>query len=99
LQWLGGFIALICISIIAFGFDFVTLAYTALVRAGNSLHTAELKGVFGTILSFFEDNASGRIVNRFSQDLFVLDWEIVLALGNFVSAVSVLFGSVSSEML
>lgn len=94
LHWLGGFIALISISIISFGFDFVTLAYAALIRAGNILHTAELKGVFGTVLSFFEDNASGRIVNRFSQDLFVLDWEIVLALGNFVSAVTDLSGSV-----
>lgn len=40
--------------------------------------------VFLVHLSFFEDNASGRIINRFSQDLFVLDWKIILALANFL---------------
>lgn len=92
LQWLGGFIGLILLSITAFGIDFSTLCWAALVRAGKKLHKAELTGVFGTSLSFFEDNASGRIINRFSQDLFVLDWEIILALGNFLGNTVGLFG-------
>ncbi|UZJ52796.1 hypothetical protein CBS101457_002116 [Exobasidium rhododendri] len=87
LNKMGGFIALVLTTMALLPATIYVFFYGMLVNAGTRLHTAELMGVFGTSLSFFENNASGRIINRFSQDLFVLDWEIVLALGNFVASI------------
>ena len=96
LRWMGGFIGLVFLAMLFFPIGFFTLCYAALVKAGRRLHELELRGVFGTSLSFFEENASGRIINRFSQDLFVLDWEIILALVNFMGSLLELFAQVRS---
>lgn len=45
-------------------------------RAGIRLHELELRGALGTSLSFFHDTSPGRIVSRFSQDLFMVDSEL-----------------------
>jgi ATP-binding cassette subfamily C (CFTR/MRP) protein 1 len=96
-KWMGGFLALIFAASILLPVQICTLFYGTLVKSGTKLHLAELKGVFGAPLSFFEENASGRIINRFSQDLFVLDWEISLAAGNFTSTGLNLFAQVSQS--
>jgi hypothetical protein len=36
-------------------------------------------------MAFFSANPAGRIINRFSQDLFTVDWELGIAVGNFMS--------------
>ncbi|PWN49672.1 hypothetical protein IE53DRAFT_388080 [Violaceomyces palustris] len=51
-------------------------------RAGQRLHDQELDGVLGSSICFFDKNPIGRITNRFSQDLFILDFEFPLAFLN-----------------
>lgn len=40
--------------------------------------------VYRTPLSYFEDKPIGRILSRFSQDLFVTDFELPMAFGNLL---------------
>lgn len=37
-----------------------------------------------TPLSYFDDKPIGRILSRFSQDLYVIDFELPMAFGNLV---------------
>ncbi|KAH8918191.1 hypothetical protein BT69DRAFT_1338383 [Atractiella rhizophila] len=45
-------------------------------------------------MTFFDTNSFGKIINRFSQDTFVLDWELPLAMLNTSLEALVLVGSV-----
>ncbi|MCO5582210.1 hypothetical protein L7F22_036101 [Adiantum nelumboides] len=51
----------------AYGFSHVTSV------AANTLHKTMAKGVFNSPLSFFEQNLSGRLLNRFSKDQACID--------------------------
>uniref|UniRef100_A0A182X2U3 Uncharacterized protein n=1 Tax=Anopheles quadriannulatus TaxID=34691 RepID=A0A182X2U3_ANOQN len=51
----------------AFGF------YKACARASQSIHDAVFSGFIGARMRFFETNASGRILNRFSKDMGAMD--------------------------
>ncbi|RDD40608.1 Multidrug resistance-associated protein 1 [Trichoplax sp. H2] len=55
------------------------LAYAA-VHAGGVLHSALLQNVLRLPMSFFETNPTGRIINRFSTDIFIIDEVIPLML-------------------
>ena len=43
------------------------------LRASKNLHENLYKGVSNTFISFFKDNSSGRILNRFSRDIGNVD--------------------------
>lgn len=45
-------------------------------NAGRKLHKAQLEGVFSTSVQFFDAASSGHTIARFSQDLFILDWDL-----------------------
>ncbi|XP_041788072.1 ATP-binding cassette sub-family C member 4-like [Anopheles merus] len=51
----------------AFGF------YKACARASQSIHDTVFSGFIGARMRFFETNASGRILNRFSKDMGAMD--------------------------
>ncbi|XP_053679919.1 ATP-binding cassette sub-family C member 4-like [Anopheles nili] len=51
----------------AFGF------YKACARSSQSIHDGVFAGFIGAPMRFFETNASGRILNRFSKDMGAMD--------------------------
>ncbi|KAN0065467.1 hypothetical protein ACQY0O_001303 [Thecaphora frezii] len=60
---------------------YITLKQVA-ANAGRKLHALELRGVAYAPLSFFDGTPAGRITNRFSQDLNIVDFTLPLQLVN-----------------
>lgn len=52
------------------------------ITASRRMHAKEIRAVLKTSLSYFDDKPIGRIISRFSQDLFVLDFEVSNYWGN-----------------
>ena len=46
------------------------------------MHMKEIRALLRTPLSYFDDKPIGRILARFSQDLYVLDFEVSNHWGN-----------------
>lgn len=78
-------LALIAVNAVTLVTQLYILFVTAVSRAGRALHARQLHAVLFTSLAFFSSNPAGRIINRFSQDLFTVDWELGIAVGNFSS--------------
>ena len=53
--------------------------YGASLRASRVLHTQALRGVLGAAMSFFDTTPTGRLLNRFSKDLQVVDMQLSTA--------------------
>ena len=49
------------------------LSTTRMVKAAGTLHAAMLSNIMRSPMSFFDTTPSGRIVNRFSSDVAVVD--------------------------
>ena len=53
--------------------------YSASLRASRVMHNQALRGVLGAAMSFFDVTPTGRLLNRFSKDLQVVDMQISTA--------------------
>lgn len=93
-KYLSTFTVLVWFVIFVTPVEDILLVYGLVFKAGRRIHADELRGVLYATLRFFEENASGRIINRFSQDVFVVDWEITMAFGNFLGCTSMLIGQI-----
>eukprot|EP00041_Stephanoeca_diplocostata_P028197 m.790864 g.790864 ORF g.790864 m.790864 type:complete len:1581 (+) comp23327_c0_seq3:295-5037(+) len=65
-------------------FAAITLAFGA-IAAANKLHTRMLDKVMRAPMSWFDTTPMGRIVNRFSQDVYTIDEMIPRTLSSFLS--------------
>ena len=72
----------------AFGF-----AYCG-VRAAKNLHNSLLKSVLSSAMRFFDKNPCGRILNRFSSDLYTVDDSLPFVFNILCAQVFGLFGSI-----
>lgn len=59
-------------------------AYSA-IRASRSLHASMLFAVLRSPMSFFDTTPLGRIVNRFSKDVYAVDETIPRSLRSFLT--------------
>ncbi|XP_030063833.1 ATP-binding cassette sub-family C member 3 isoform X2 [Microcaecilia unicolor] len=70
------------------------------IGASRTLHTALLENKFHTPQSFFDTTPIGRIINRFSKDVYVIDEvippTILMFLGTFFTSVSTMIVIVAS---
>ena len=57
----------------------------ASIRASRTLHSQMLKNILRSPLSFFDTTPLGRVLNRFSKDIYVIDEMIPRMLGSFLS--------------
>lgn len=62
------------------------------IRAAQQLHTLLLANVLRLPMSFFDSNPSGRVVNRFSRDVDIVDSTLVSSLLQFIGSLSSLLG-------
>ena len=60
------------------------LLAVASIHGSRLLHSSMLYNVFKSPVSFFETNPLGRIVNRFSKDIFVIDEVLPVVLDSFL---------------
>lgn len=79
-----------CLSFVAF---FYPLLVWVVPRASSHIHHAELSAVLGAPIAYFHSTPLGRILNRFSQDLFFIDWDWPVQASNFISNLLTLMGS------
>ncbi|KAJ1558710.1 hypothetical protein HK096_006749, partial [Nowakowskiella sp. JEL0078] len=54
----------------------LVMMYSSAYFATKKLHKMMLDGVFGTSMRFFEKTPTGRIINRFSRDIQVVDQDV-----------------------
>ncbi|OXB77004.1 UNVERIFIED_CONTAM: hypothetical protein H355_014826 [Colinus virginianus] len=73
------------------------------INAARTLHTALLENKFHTPQSFYDTTPTGRIINRFSKDIFVIDEvippTILMFLGTFFNSLSTMIVIVASTPL
>uniref|UniRef100_A0A8B9FJB7 Canalicular multispecific organic anion transporter 2 n=1 Tax=Amazona collaria TaxID=241587 RepID=A0A8B9FJB7_9PSIT len=73
------------------------------ISAARSLHTALLENKFHTPQSFYDTTPTGRIINRFSKDIYVIDEvippTIVMFFGTFFSSLSTMIVIIASTPL
>jgi ABC-type multidrug transport system fused ATPase/permease subunit len=70
------------------------LFFAAAVGAGQKLHDRALAAVLGAPLRWFEQNPVGRIVSRFSKDLYFIDTLLPLTLEDFVNIMTLIISAV-----
>ncbi len=63
------------------------------LRASNSIHRTTLNRILRAPLSFFHTNPSGRILNRFSKDLGVIDEQLPQVAFDSLQAGMMVFGA------
>ncbi|KAH8918193.1 P-loop containing nucleoside triphosphate hydrolase protein [Atractiella rhizophila] len=93
-SFLGGYAGIEVAYLIAFS---ITVYYTVITfqcKVTPIIHKKVLVGVLNAKMIFFDTNSFGKIINRFSQDFFVLDWELPLAVLNTTFAALTIVGSV-----
>ncbi|KFO11952.1 Canalicular multispecific organic anion transporter 2, partial [Balearica regulorum gibbericeps] len=90
---LQGLIVLICSFTLAMGG----------VNAARTLHAALLENKFHTPQSFYDTTPTGRIINRFSKDIYVIDEvippTILMFLGTFFTSLSTMIVIIASTPL
>lgn len=73
------------------------------VTAAQTLHAALLENKFHTPQSFYDTTPTGRIINRFSKDIYVIDEvippTILMFLGTFFTSLSTMIVIVASTPL
>ncbi|KAJ7065430.1 P-loop containing nucleoside triphosphate hydrolase protein [Mycena amicta] len=74
--WIGGYAGLVVLYLLLVGFGM--WGYTLVISnaLGHNMHATELRGILGTTPTFMTTTTPGRIVNRFSQDVFMSDLEV-----------------------
>ncbi|CAF3477218.1 unnamed protein product [Rotaria sp. Silwood1] len=68
-------------------------AFNVMLRGSNNLHNNMLRGLLYTSILFFETNPSGRILNRASQDQYVIDDSIPITWLEGVEGLLIAIGS------
>ncbi|KFQ72303.1 Canalicular multispecific organic anion transporter 2, partial [Phaethon lepturus] len=90
---LQGLIVLICSFTLAMGG----------ISAARTLHAALLENKFHTPQSFYDTTPTGRIINRFSKDIYVIDEvippTILMFLGTFFTSLSTMIVIIASTPL
>lgn len=61
------------------------------VRASRNVHSKMVKSIVTTVMSFFDNCFIGNILNRFSQDLSVIDERLPMALGGLLGVSDILY--------
>ncbi|XP_064006538.1 ATP-binding cassette sub-family C member 3 isoform X2 [Pogoniulus pusillus] len=73
------------------------------INAARTLHVALLDNKFQTPQSFYDTTPTGRIINRFSKDIYVIDevipQTVLMALGTFFNSLSTLVVILASTLL
>ncbi|KAJ6635336.1 ATP-binding cassette sub-family C member 4 [Pseudolycoriella hygida] len=68
------------------------LFFNICMRSSNTLHDKMFARILGTTMRFFDTNSSGRILNRFSRDMGVIDEMLPKALMEALQILLVMFG-------
>ncbi|KAA0167854.1 hypothetical protein FNF31_00789 [Cafeteria roenbergensis] len=68
--------------------------FSAAVSAGQKIHDKALGSVLGAPMRWFEQNPVGRVVSRFSKDLYLIDTLLPLTLEDFINVLTLILSAV-----
>ncbi|KAG8779497.1 hypothetical protein FRC16_003410, partial [Serendipita sp. 398] len=90
--WIGGLAAFAfgALFVAVIGFFFYTDLF--IPRVGSSIHKQEVRGLLRAPVSWIQSTPAGQIINRFSQDIYEIDFTFPLAFLNGGSAAFALVG-------
>eukprot|EP01105_Mastigella_eilhardi_P011192 TRINITY_DN2586_c0_g1_i2.p1 TRINITY_DN2586_c0_g1~~TRINITY_DN2586_c0_g1_i2.p1 ORF type:complete len:1629 (-),score=406.81 TRINITY_DN2586_c0_g1_i2:223-5109(-) len=91
--WLGIYAGIILTTCFFLLIRFFSLA-TANMRASERLHSKALIHVLESSMNFFQSTPVGRILNRFSEDMFTIDDKINFSLSMFLGTFMLVIGTV-----
>ena len=92
-RYLGGYAAVEVAYTIAFTTVFYYFVMRIVPCASTTLHTDAFRAVMATPMSFFGSTSIGKVVSRFSQDMFIVDFEFPLAMHDFAYESTRMVGS------
>ncbi|XP_077987886.1 ATP-binding cassette sub-family C member 4-like isoform X2 [Glandiceps talaboti] len=75
-----------------FGFIRTLALFYGAVNASKNLHNKMFLTIMTTFIAFFDTNATGRILNRFSKDVAILDDLLPFSLVDFIQHSLILLG-------
>ncbi|KAF2881307.1 hypothetical protein ILUMI_24863 [Ignelater luminosus] len=84
--------SLVIFGAIALTFLKVFVFYILTCKASVNIHNAILKKIINAVMTFFDANLSGNIINRLSRDLGILDEQLASTICEILSASMTLFG-------
>ncbi|KAK7689002.1 hypothetical protein QCA50_007693 [Cerrena zonata] len=90
--WIGGFAGFNAAWVVANGLAIWQFTCVMACIASISAHNVEVKALFATVPSYFMATSAGTIINRLSQDIFLMDYEFTLALANWTLQITTLVG-------
>ncbi|KAF8312075.1 P-loop containing nucleoside triphosphate hydrolase protein [Clavulina sp. PMI_390] len=90
--WMAGYIAFGIAGLFSGLVAFWSFNRVA-IHGGLNVHRVELEALMAAPVTFFLANPAGRLVNRFSSDIFQLDLAWPLAMLNGISSASLLVGT------
>ncbi|KAJ6467037.1 P-loop containing nucleoside triphosphate hydrolase protein [Mycena vulgaris] len=93
-SWVGGYAGLTFANFVLIAFGMWVFAIVVIRRVGQNIHATELSGLLKTAPEYVMRTAAGRIINRFSQDIFMCDLEFPVAVLNVVLSAVAIVGSV-----
>ena len=82
-RYLGGYAAVEVAYTIAFSTVFYFFIMRIVPGASSALHENAFGAVMDAPMSFFGSTSIGKVVSRFSQDMFIVDFEFPLAMHDF----------------
>ncbi|TFY69692.1 hypothetical protein EVJ58_g284 [Rhodofomes roseus] len=91
--WAGGYAGFSLVSLMTIAFSFWQFAVLVAYRGSVEVHGEELNGLLHAAPSFFMSTPAGRIINRFSQDIFMIDFEWPINLLDALSIFVMLVGT------
>ncbi len=92
-QYLGGYAGIFSCICDCIHCRVLLLLMTIVPEASTKLHAGQVEAVMNASMSFFDGTTAGRIISRFSQDIFILDFEFPLATHDAGYECTKLFGS------
>ncbi|KAH8924347.1 P-loop containing nucleoside triphosphate hydrolase protein [Atractiella rhizophila] len=93
-KFIGGYAAIELAYLVALSLGIYYTIVSFPAKVSGVIHSRVSRGVLRTSMPFFDTNSFGKIINRFSQDIFVVDWELPIAVINTVSVALACIGSV-----
>ncbi|KAJ7493649.1 P-loop containing nucleoside triphosphate hydrolase protein [Mycena latifolia] len=93
-SWVGGYAGLTMGNFIIIAFGLWTFALVITNRVGEKIHAEETSGLLRTTPGYMMVTSAGRVINRFSQDIFMCDLEFPLAVLNVILSSVAIVGSV-----
>ena len=93
--YLGIYAILGVVRIVFLLFNTLTVAIAG-IKASRALHASMLKNILRSPMSFFDTTPVGRVLNRFSKDIYVIDELIPRVLSSFLAT---LFAVISTLLV